>query len=67
MTARSQKQLEETSEESLNILKERLAEASQDAARVVDDEAHQNPWKFVGIAALISLLIGFFLGRKSKS
>ncbi len=66
MNAQSQKKLDEQSADSLNVLKDRLTDVSHDAARVVDDEAHKSPWRFVGIAAIVSLILGFVLGRKSK-
>ncbi len=41
-------------------------EKSKDAAAVVDDHAHKNPWYYVGGAAVSALLLGYILGRKSS-
>lgn len=50
--------------------KERLAEAEQavvarakQAAHVTDEYVHDNPWKAVGIAAGVGLIIGMLIGR----
>jgi len=34
------------------------------AAEVVDTSVHENPWPYVGGAAVVAFLLGFILGRK---
>ena len=47
--------------------KDKVVETSKDAARKVDQSAHNNPWYYVGATAAVVGVTGFFLGRKSKS
>jgi ElaB/YqjD/DUF883 family membrane-anchored ribosome-binding protein len=47
--------------------RDKVLDQSKAAVKSVDSEAHKQPWLFVGIAALAASLLGFFLGRKSKS
>jgi len=58
-------------EESLKIAKARMAEAqaamvvkTKAAARATDVYVHENPWKAIGAAAGIGLVIGLLIGRK---
>ena len=58
-------------QESLHRAKIKLAEAEdvlidrgRQAARLTDDYVHDNPWKSVGIAAGIGLVIGLLIGRR---
>jgi len=58
-------------QDSLHRAKVKLAEAEdvlidkgRQAARVTDEYVHDNPWKAVGIAAGIGLLIGLLIGRR---
>jgi ElaB/YqjD/DUF883 family membrane-anchored ribosome-binding protein len=58
-------------QESLHRAKAKLAEAEdvlidsgKQAARVTDEYVHDNPWKAVGIAAGIGLVIGLLIGRR---
>ena len=37
---------------------------SKAAARATDDYVHDHPWKAVGVAAGVGLLIGLLLNRK---
>ncbi|HSQ05019.1 MAG TPA: DUF883 family protein [Burkholderiales bacterium] len=41
-----------------------LLDHTRQAARLTDDFVHDNPWKAVGIAAGIGLLIGMLIGRR---
>ena len=34
-------------------------------ATQVDQDVHANPWQYIGGAALVSLLLGYILGRKN--
>ena len=58
-------------EESLRIVKARMAEAqaalvakTKAAARATDAYVHENPWQGIGIAAGVGLLIGWLIGRR---
>jgi ElaB/YqjD/DUF883 family membrane-anchored ribosome-binding protein len=58
-------------EESLRTARARLAEAqvavvakAKAAAKATDVYVHENPWKAVGIAATIGLVVGLLLGRR---
>jgi ElaB/YqjD/DUF883 family membrane-anchored ribosome-binding protein len=58
-------------EESLRVVKTRLAEAqdallakTKEAARVTDVYVHEKPWNAIGVAAGLGLLIGFLMGRR---
>ncbi|PSB91804.1 DUF883 family protein [Candidatus Pandoraea novymonadis] len=64
----------ELSEKALSLLKQAkekasdaqvvVVERSKQAARVTDDYVHDHPWKAVGIATGIGLVIGLLLNRK---
>lgn len=41
------------------------SERVKQAAGVVDTQIHSTPWPFVGGIALVSLMFGYILGRKS--
>jgi len=58
-------------QESLHQAKVKLAEAEdvlidkgKQAAKVTDEYVHDHPWRAVGIAAGIGLLIGLLIGRR---
>ena len=58
-------------EESLRIVKARMAEAqaallvrTKEAAKATDAYVHENPWNAVGVAAGVGLVIGFLIGRR---
>jgi ElaB/YqjD/DUF883 family membrane-anchored ribosome-binding protein len=58
-------------EESLKVVKARMAEAqaallakTKEAAKATDTYVHENPWKAVGIAAGVGLVIGLLIGRR---
>lgn len=58
-------------QENLHRAKIKLAEAEdvlidqgRQAARVTDEYVHDNPWKAVGIAAGIGLVVGLLIGRR---
>jgi ElaB/YqjD/DUF883 family membrane-anchored ribosome-binding protein len=57
-------------EESLGIAKARMVEAqsevlakTKEAAKATDNYVHENPWRSVGVAAGVGLLIGLLIGR----
>jgi ElaB/YqjD/DUF883 family membrane-anchored ribosome-binding protein len=41
-----------------------LLDKTKAAARATDDYVHENPWRAVGIAAGIGLLLGVIIGRR---
>ena len=58
-------------EDSLHRAKIKLAETedimiekTKQAARVTDEYVHEHPWKAVGVAAGIGLIIGLLIGRR---
>ncbi len=58
-------------QDSLHRAKVKLAEAedvllnsTKQAARVTDEYVHENPWRAVGIAAGVGLIIGLLIGRR---
>ena len=58
-------------EESLRIAKDKMAEAqaallvkTKEAARATDVYVHENPWKAIGAAAGVGLVIGLLIGRR---
>lgn len=63
--------LREKMQDNMHRAKVRLAEAEdimiekgKQAARVTDEYVHDNPWKAVGIAAGVGLVIGLLIGRR---
>lgn len=58
-------------QDSLHRAKIKLAEAEEvmidktkQAARATDEYVHEHPWKAVGVAAGIGLIIGLLIGRR---
>lgn len=58
-------------EESLGIAKARMADAqdavlarTKEAAKATDAYVHENPWRSVGFAASIGVVIGLLIGRR---
>ena len=52
--------------EALHELKDRVVDSARPQAERLDQEVRKNPWAFIGAAAVLSLFVGFFLGRRSK-
>ena len=48
----------------LNDLEETVRVHAKQAADVTDQYVHNNPWKAVGIAGGVGLLIGMLIGRR---
>jgi ElaB/YqjD/DUF883 family membrane-anchored ribosome-binding protein len=46
--------------------KEVSVEKAKEMASDVDKNVHRNPWPFIGGAAVVSLLLGYILGRNPK-
>ena len=64
-------ELRAKAEESLKVVKVRMAEAqaallarTKEAAKATDAYVHENPWKAIGIAAGVGLVIGLLIGRR---
>jgi len=58
-------------EESLGIAKARMADAqaavlarTKEAAKAADIYVHENPWRSVGLAASVGVVIGLLIGRR---
>jgi ElaB/YqjD/DUF883 family membrane-anchored ribosome-binding protein len=58
-------------EESLKVVKARMAEAQTEllvrtkaAAKATDAYVHENPWKAIGLAASIGVVVGLLIGRR---
>ncbi|HUX65139.1 DUF883 family protein [Sulfuricella sp.] len=58
-------------EESLRVVKAKMAETqaallvkTKEAAKATDAYVHENPWKAVGVAAGVGLVIGLLIGRR---
>ncbi len=58
-------------QESLAAAKERLAaaegaivEKTKMAAKATDEYVHENPWKAVGIAACVGVIVGMLISRR---
>jgi len=58
-------------QDSLHQAKVKLAEAealvterARQAARYTDDYVHENPWRAIGVAAGIGLLLGLLISRR---
>jgi len=41
-----------------------LIDKAKQAGRVADDYVHDNPWRSVGIAAGVGLIVGLLIGRR---
>lgn len=50
--------------ESLYNAKEQVVATTQQTAQRVDESVHENPWVYIGGAALVTAIAGFLLGRK---
>jgi ElaB/YqjD/DUF883 family membrane-anchored ribosome-binding protein len=57
-------------EESLDIAKARMVDAqaavlagTKEAAKATDVYVHENPWRSVGLAASVGVVIGLLIGR----
>lgn len=48
----------------LSRAEEAIIDKTKQAARATDDYVHENPWRAVGIAAGVGLVIGLLIGRR---
>ncbi|MDP1766662.1 MAG: DUF883 family protein [Methylotenera sp.] len=58
-------------EESLSIAKARMLDAqaevlarSKAAAKATDEYVHENPWRSIGLAASVGVVVGLLIGRR---
>ena len=63
--------LRERLQDRLHKAKDRLADTTEivvdktkQAAKVTDEYVHDNPWRAVGIAAGVGLVVGLLIGRR---
>jgi ElaB/YqjD/DUF883 family membrane-anchored ribosome-binding protein len=63
--------IRERLQENMQQAKERLADTQEyvmgktkEAARATDDYVHENPWRAVGVAAGVGLVVGLLIGRR---
>jgi ElaB/YqjD/DUF883 family membrane-anchored ribosome-binding protein len=45
------------------VTQEAMLEKTRQAARATDDYVHENPWRAVGIAAGVGLVVGMLISR----
>lgn len=45
-------------------LEEKVVERTKQAATATDDFVHEQPWKAIGIAAGVGLILGLLIGRR---
>ena len=50
--------------ERLQDLEAAVIDKTKAAARATDDFVHEEPWKAVGVAALVGLALGVLIGRR---
>ncbi len=53
-----------TAKDKLADLQEDLLEKGKAATKAADEYVHENPWKSVGIAAGVGLIIGLLMSRR---
>lgn len=41
-----------------------IRDKAREAARATDDYVHENPWRSIGVAAGVGLVIGLLIGRR---
>lgn len=46
---------------------EKAVEKAKTVAKQVDNSAHKNPWAYIGGAALVGLIVGFFVRLRRGS
>jgi len=58
-------------EKSLKAAKAGIADAqsvviakTKEAAKVTDEYVHENPWRSIGFAASVGLVVGLLIGRR---
>ena len=60
---RMQARVQQAKENLLNLQEVAMAKAKA-AGHAADDYVHENPWKAIGTAAGISLVVGLLIGRR---
>lgn len=64
-------ELRTKAEESIKAAKARMAQVqkvvivkTKEAAKATDAYVHENPWRAIGVAAGVGLVIGYLIGRR---
>ena len=52
---------------SWNEIQSAIADKTREAARVTDDYVHENPWRVIGIAAGIGVIVGLLLAPSGRT
>lgn len=52
-----------TAKARLAVAEEAMVEKTKEAARATDEYVHENPWRAVGIAAGVGLVVGMLISR----
>jgi|GEM_PF-1195907 len=60
-------ELRSVSTESLDRLKERITDTTQQASKSVESSVRDNPWSFIGSAAVLGAIIGFAIAKTDKT
>jgi ElaB/YqjD/DUF883 family membrane-anchored ribosome-binding protein len=63
LRGRVQGRLQQAKAELIHLQEVALAKA-KDAGHVTDEFVHENPWKAIGAAAGVGLLLGLLMGRR---
>ncbi len=58
------REIREASSESVTRVKDRIVDSSREVSQKVDQSVHNSPWAYIGGAAALAAIAGFFLGRK---
>jgi ElaB/YqjD/DUF883 family membrane-anchored ribosome-binding protein len=48
----------------LQELEGEAVDRAREAARYIDDDVHENPWRAIGIAAAAGLVVGLLISRR---
>ncbi len=50
--------------ERLSVAEAAVVDRTKKAARVTDEYVHENPWKAIGIAASVGVIVGMLIARR---
>lgn len=60
------REIRDNSVESLLNARDRISDAAKKTASQVNQSAHDSPWYYIGGAALVATLLGFYFGKKTR-